>query len=158
MARRRGPRDARMGAGSVAAGDLQHGERQVVEQTAMSPMAAGQTGGPQAPAPGPPGLGMAVDPFAPTAMPDQPMTAGLGPDEMSSPNPADVLAAMYRRFPYPDLRRLLERAQATDWDAMGGGQQPVQPPMPDQGGMMPGLPMGGEMPMVGPDMMMDQGY
>lgn len=120
MARRRGPRDSRMGVGGMA-GDLGYGERGMVESTAMSPMAAGQTGGPQgmmgAPQ-GPPNLGMAVEPFAPTDRPDQPITAGLEPDAMMSPDPADVLRAMYRRFPYPDLRRLLERAQMTDYNAM----------------------------------------
>lgn len=116
MARRRGPRDNRMGVGGMAGG-LEYGQRGTVESTAMSPT-AGPTTGPIGPAQGPPNLGMAIEPFAPTERPDQPITAGMEPDAMAAPNPSDVLAAMYRRFPYPDLRRLLERSQQTDWNSM----------------------------------------
>ena len=138
MARRRGPRDSRMGVGGMA-GDLGYGERGMVESTAMSPMSAGQTGGPQGMMggmQGPPNLGMAVEPFAPSDNPGQPITAGLEPDAMMSPDPADVLRAMYRRFPYPDLRRLLERAQMTDYNAMA--RQEAEAPM--QMGSMPQSP------------------
>ena len=152
MARRRGPRDTRMGVGGMADG-LAHGERGMVESTAMPPgQPGGAVAGPQGPAPqGGPMLGAAVEPFAPTAMPGQPITAGLEPDAMMGPNPADILAAMYRRFPYPDLRRLLERAQVTDWDAMAR-----------QGSASPQMPMGQGMPMepemgMGPNMAMGDG-
>lgn len=144
MARRRKPRDTRMGVGGVA-GDLEYGERGVVESTAMAPgQPGGAVTGPQGPPPqGGPMLGAAVEPFAPTDRPDQPITAGLEPDAMMSPNPTDILAAMYRRFPYPDLRRLLERAQMTDYNAMAR-QESAGPPM---GGM--GMPAGGMEPMGG---------
>ena len=141
-----------MGVGG-AAGPLDHGERGIVESTAMSPMTEGQMGGPQglmgAPQGGP-NLGMAVEPFAPTDRPDQPITAGLEPDAMMSPDPADVLRAMYRRFPYPDLRRLLERAQMTDYNAMAS-QESAGPPMGGMGGPMGGMgvPAGGMEPMGG---------
>jgi hypothetical protein len=109
-----------MGVGGMAGG-LEYGQRGIVESTAMVPSpTAGPVTGPISPPQGGPNLGMAVEPFAPTERPDQPITAGMEPDAMSAPNPADVLAAMYRRFPYPDLRRLLERAQMTDWNSMAG--------------------------------------
>lgn len=168
MARRRKPRDTRMGVGGVA-GDLEYGERGVVESTAMAPgQPGGAVTGPQGPPPqGGPMLGAAVEPFAPTDRPDQPITAGLEPDAMMGPNPTDILAAMYRRFPYPDLRRLLERAQMTDWDGMAQQAQ-ASPQMPMQGGMAPDMGMGPNMAMgdgvnmepgmgMGPDMGMMPG-
>jgi hypothetical protein len=147
------------------AGELGYGERGMVESTAMSPMAAGQTGGPQGMMggpQGPPNLGMAVEPFAPTSNPQQAITAGLEPDAMMSPDPADVLRAMYRKFPYPDLRRLLERAQSTDYNAMarqdapaqmGGKMGGMQPPM---GGGMGGMMGGGMESMMDPAQMAEQ--
>jgi len=163
MARRRGPRDSRMGVGGMA-GDLGYGERGMVESTAMSPMAAGQTGGPQGMMggmQGPPNLGMAVEPFAPSDNPGQPITAGLEPDAMMSPDPADVLRAMYRRFPYPDLRRLLERAQMTDYNAMARQEQPAPPMAPPGAGQPMSMqqpaqedPMLGAGPMVDDSAMM----
>jgi hypothetical protein len=122
MARRRGRGDSRMGVGG-AAGPVEYGERQIVESTAMTPTSSGPPAGPTGQQGGPM-LGAAVQPFAPTERPDQSITAGLAPGDMMGPDPADMLAAMYRRFPYPDLRRLLERAQMTDYRAMAQ-QQPT---------------------------------
>jgi hypothetical protein len=119
-------RNRRSGVGGMA-GEVGYGERALVESTAVSPRSQPPSG-PTGVAPQP-GLGAMVDPFAPTEQPNQPITAGLEPDAMAAPNPADVLRAMYRRFPYPDLRRLLERAEAMN-------MQQMSPNMNTLGGFM----------------------
>jgi hypothetical protein len=45
-------------------------------------------------------------------MPTQPINAGIGPDQMAVNDPTQVLRSLYRRFPYPEIRRLLERRDA----------------------------------------------
>jgi len=92
------------------AGDLQYGERGIVESTAVTPTptvspAVGPSAAP-APMPAP---GAAVEAFAPTQMPRQPITAGLEPGAVPENDPVNVLRAMYRRYPYPEIRRLIER-------------------------------------------------
>jgi len=113
---------------------------------------------------GPPNLGAAVDPFAPTDRPEQPITAGMEPNGMMAPDPTDALRAMYRRFPYPDIRRLLERSQMTDWQAMASQESPPgmeqaaamgmeEPMAPDPGmGGQPPMDPGGPMGAPAPDM------
>lgn len=71
-----------------------------------APAAAG--GGGSAPMPMP----MPVDVFGPTQRPDEPLTAGAGPEGvgMLPPDPAELLRAIYLRYPSPGTRRLLEYA------------------------------------------------
>jgi len=115
MARRRSRRDTRMGVGGMA-GDLEYGERGIVESTAVVPR------GPQSTRPVGPmparteqAAGMvspnaaAADPFAPSNLPRQPINAGLEPGGMPEPDAAAILRELYRLFPYPGIRRLLER-------------------------------------------------
>lgn len=119
MARRRRPRDTRMGVGGMAGG-LEYGERGIVESTAVTPSGptpqASAPTGPVAPRPAVSPNAAAADPFAPTSMPRQPITAGMQSGMQPADDPVNVLRALYRRFPYPEIRKLIERR-----DMMGEG-------------------------------------
>jgi len=88
---------------SAPGGD--YGDRQGAEQE--------QSAAPMQAASAPPGLMGGA--FGPTGRPNEPITAGaaLGPGpgappEME-PDPDMLLRAMYRKYPHPDLERLLQR-------------------------------------------------
>lgn len=105
-----------MGVGGTA-GELGYGERGIVESTAITPTpnAAMPTGPAPArtqTAPGVSPAAAAANPFGPTSMPRQPINAGLDPQGVPINDPVQVLRNLYRRFPYPEIRRLIERRDA----------------------------------------------
>lgn len=124
MARRRG-RGGRpeamaqtddLGVGGLA-GELAHGEREVVESVATSPQ------GGQAPQPEPGGGGQPQggaradqDIFAPSNHPEQPPTSGLpmGAGRSShvlADDPDEFLRVLHESYPHPDLLWLLENRE-----------------------------------------------
>ncbi len=120
MARRRGrggasPVDSDLGVGALA-GEVQHGERGLVEQTAAPQGGPQGPGGPpqgQPPAQPPQG-GAGMDLFAPSGHPGEPIQAGIpgGPGgqggQMLENDPDDLLRAIYQAYPHDDIRALLE--------------------------------------------------
>lgn len=73
---------------------------------------------PQAGGPIPPGALTSLT--TPTQLPDEPLTTGLrlgegaGPEALATPGGDDsleMLRAIYSRYPFEDLRRLIERAE-----------------------------------------------
>lgn len=76
----------------------------------VAPQAGGSTApGGSAQAPPGPSANPADALFAPTARPNEPVTAGLGPvpARITNPNPDMALQLMYAMFPHPDIARLL---------------------------------------------------
>ena len=124
MARRRG-RGGRpeamaqtddLGVGGLA-GDLAHGEREVVESVATSPQGGGQPQPEPGQAQGQRGGARAdQDIFAPSTHPEQPPTSGLpmGPGRSSTvlaDDPDELLRALHQSYPHPDLLWLLENRE-----------------------------------------------
>lgn len=104
-----------LGVGALAEGQLEHGERGVVESLAQPPPAGGGMGG-APPAPRPqrtgPAPGSAVDLWGPTGRPEEPITSGMndpGPAPMIADDPNMLLRALVQIDPHPDLVRLLNR-------------------------------------------------
>lgn len=99
-----------------------HGQRQqLTQQQSSAPLRAG---GPDAPAPPPPGQGpepqrgsaAPLDVFGPSERPEEPPTEGapLGPGkgraQLLPDDPYQSLRAVYAVKPHPDIAALLERA------------------------------------------------
>lgn len=93
---------------------------------------------------------------APTARPGEPVTAGLpsgpgsGPEALNSGvgglTDADLVRAMYRRFPTEAMRKLVERADRDEGLDRAMVPRPPGPPMGSRAGDMAGwqgLPPGG---------------
>lgn len=111
MARRRGNPNPQanldsLGVGGLA-GELQHGERGIVEAVAAPPQQQGAPG----PAPVPPQGGGSpipdVDLWGPTAQPDVPINAGMGAQVLED-DVDHFLRALNEIAPHDDIRRLLE--------------------------------------------------
>ena len=117
MARRRGRRPPNpggnpdgLGVGALADGDLQHGERPIVESLATG---AQGPAGPPAPQPQGGGGGGEIDLFAPSQRPQEPIQDGMpgGPGASGGvldDDPDMFLRAAMDRMPHPDIARMLE--------------------------------------------------
>ncbi|HVF75485.1 MAG TPA: hypothetical protein VM938_10590 [Acidimicrobiales bacterium] len=94
-----------------------YGDRKAtVEQQQAAPMASAPTPQGAPPQAGPAGVPIdprSIDPFGPTARPNEPLTTGAEPLAGGTPN-IDVvehLRALYARYPSEDLREVLEDAE-----------------------------------------------
>lgn len=108
-------RNNSLGVGGAAEGDLQHGERPIVESTAVTPESQDPASTPvpaQGPAPVPaPGSGRAdIDIFASTDNPEEPVTKGLE-EALSEPGPDPDILLMAPMLPV--LEHLAARPQSS---------------------------------------------
>lgn len=97
--------EAPLGVGGMA-GDLEHGERPVVEGLAQTPDPGAAPGPPPPAAPGGGLMPAGQDLWAPTERPHEPIASP--PDMVLGEDPDEFLRAIYQAFPHEDIRILLE--------------------------------------------------